>query len=104
MDERTPKDPPPGMDDARQYVRAALASDRPLCHEGCTEIARQPVGEPPDDLKERINNLLFLTMPGPTTINEMESMACDIHENIMQAWRYAQAQEAFATAEPGENQ
>jgi len=85
MDERQPKAPGPD-----------LGVDFQALVEGAMDRHRSPpvlVGEPPEDLKERINNLLFVTMPGPTTINEMEDMATDIHQNIMQAWLYAQAQE-----------
>lgn len=87
MDEERPKFSIPTASlgvDFNSLVQDAMARHK---------VPHVPVGEPPDDLKERINNLLFMTMPGPTTINEMEDMAVDIHKNIMQAWRYAQAKE-----------
>lgn len=34
------------------------------------------------DLKEQINDFLFQVLPGTSTINQLESLACLIHTKI----------------------
>lgn len=36
--------------------------------------------------KQAINELLFRFLPGNTTINEVERLACDIHARIEEMW------------------
>ena len=49
-------------------------------------------GEPghmPDDVKQRINELLFYSLPPTTRLGDMETMAARIHCEIANRWLFA---------------
>lgn len=40
----------------------------------------------PDDLKERINNLLWQVLPAPTTLGEADEIAVKMHHLVIAEW------------------
>lgn len=39
------------------------------------------------DMKTKINEFLFQTLPGGTTLSEMEELALEVFERLHQKWR-----------------
>lgn len=42
--------------------------------------------QPPSDIKERVNQMLLLTLPGSATLDELEFAATAIYDGIMGHW------------------
>jgi hypothetical protein len=62
-------------------------------------------GEPghmPDDVKERINELLFYSLPPTVTIGDMETIACRFIEAIESKWHAIDCPCDAATPQIGE--
>lgn len=47
----------------------------------------------PDNIKEQINNLLWVVLPHHATLKQAEDIALDIYHKIVYAWASIQVQE-----------